>query len=155
MCDAAGNWTNRNVNKASRVSQLHHFKNFICFAIRNLLILCMNFLHYLYIKGETTLNDRLSGRSLIVFPIFTFSIIFVIPLMPSGIGEFYFYLLFIGWLGILYGMTYLILPPKIVKKRLRSWLKKYKKTTSLWAFLYLLSPTIFLILFTIYVLKFR
>ena len=100
----------------------------------------MNILHYLYIKGETVFDYRLNGRSLIAFPIFMFSVFFGMPLLPKGLSEFVFILIFLCWYFILYCLTYVVLPKKKVK--LKTWLRKYKNTTSLWAYLYGLSPFI-------------
>lgn len=72
----------------------------------------MNFLHYLYAKGETTLNYRLNGRSLISFPIVLYTLFFGFPLLPHGLNEFVVILIFLCWYFILYALTYIVIPPK-------------------------------------------
>lgn len=107
----------------------------------------MNILHYLYTKGETVLNYRLNGRSLIVFPIYLITLFFVALLLPKGISQFVFILFCLIWFCILYALTYIVIPKK--KVRLKTWLRKYNKTTSLWAYIYLFSPSIMLLIYVI------
>lgn len=107
----------------------------------------MNILHYLYTKGETVLNYRMNGRSLIAYPICMFSVFWGMPLLPKGLSEFVFILIFLCWYFILYCLTYVVLPKKKVK--LKTWLRKYKNTTSLWAYLYGFSPLIILWIYLI------
>lgn len=107
----------------------------------------MNILHYLYTKGETVLNYRLNGRSFIVFPIYLITLFFAQLLLPKGINEFVFILFCLCWFGILYALTYIVIPKKKVK--LKTWSHKYNKTTSLWAYIYLFSPSIMLLTYVI------
>lgn len=62
------------------------------------------------------------------------------PLLPKGLSEFVFILIFLCWYIILYCLTYVVLPKKKVK--LKTWQRKYKNITSLWAYLYGISPLI-------------
>ena len=112
-----------------------------CLTLHLLVTLHMNILHYLYTKGETTFNYKLNGRSFIVWPIWTFTVFFGIPLHPKGLNEFVFILIFLACGFLLYLLTYIIIPKK--KVRLKTWLRKYKNTTNLWAYLYFFSPLIF------------
>lgn len=106
----------------------------------------MNFLHYLYIKGLINGRKARDARFLIVLPVYLLSCGFMrVSGFPSSIadmGVFYIYLFLICWIGILYGITFIILPPKTVKKSLRTWLKKYQGVTNGWAYLYIASPVI-------------
>lgn len=69
-----------------------------------------------------------------------FSVFFGMPLLPKGLSEFVFILIFLCWYIILYCLTYVVLPKKKVK--LKTWQRKYKNITSLWAYLYGISPLI-------------
>lgn len=117
------------------------------FAIIIFSIASMNFLHYLYAKGETVFYPRLGGRALLIAPIWFLSIISTTPFMPLGIEQFSFILLSLCWLGILIGVSYILLPKKEAETKLKSWVRKYKKTTTLYACLYLLSPILFLLFY--------
>lgn len=109
----------------------------------------MNFIHYLYIKGETIFEFRLGGRGLIVAPIWTVTTVFSFYILPVGIEKFNFFLIFFCWLGVLIGLTYLIIPKKKVQKKLKSWMRKYNKVPNYWAWLYLLSPIIIMLMYLI------
>lgn len=117
---------------------------FFCVSARLLVPLRMNFIHYLYAKGETVFSPRLGGRGLFIAPIWFLSIISTTPFMPLGIEQFSFIFLSLCWLGILIGVSYILIPKKEAETKLKSWVRKYKKTTTLWAYLYLLSPILFL-----------
>ena len=107
----------------------------------------MNILHYLYTKGETTFNYKLNGRSFIVWPMWELTAFFSIPLFPKGLNEFVFILIYLVYGFLLYLLTYILLPKK--KVRLKTWLRKYNNTTSLWAYVYFFSP---IIIFGIYMI---
>lgn len=117
------------------------YRTITCFTSGNFVISHMNFLHYLYTKGETTLNYRLNGRLLIVTPIWLFFLFFSGGLLNVD-NSFLFILVALCWWGTLYGISYIILPPKKVK--LKTWIRKYKSMTSFWAYLYFFSPLIIL-----------
>lgn len=122
-------------------------RSFVCVSARLLVPLRMNFIHYLYAKGETVFSPRLGGRGLFIAPIWFLSIISTIPFMPLGIEQFSFIFLSLCWLGILIGVSYILIPKKEAETKLKSWVRKYKKTTTLWAYLYLLSPILFLLFY--------
>lgn len=107
----------------------------------------MNFLHYLYAKGETIFELRLGGRGLIVAPVWMITLFFGHPLFPQGLGKLCFMIIYLCWLAILVLITHLILPKKNVK--LKAWVRKYRKRTNFWAYLYLFSPIIILLTYTI------
>lgn len=99
----------------------------------------MNFLHYLYVKGEA--NFRLGGRGLIVAPIWLFTLFFSTELFPPDLfNKFGFIALTLCFLAVITMISYIIIPKKKVK--LKAWERKYKKITSLWAYLYFFSPLI-------------
>lgn len=109
----------------------------------------MNFIHYLYIKGETTFSSKLGGRGLIIVPIWYSSVVMSTPILPVGIGRFKFFLLEFCWLCVLIGISYLIIPKKQVHIHSESWMIRYGTMTSLWAYLYLLLPMGLVLLYLI------
>lgn len=104
--------------------------SFVCVSARLLVPLRMNFIHYLYAKGETVFSPRLGGRGLFIAPICFLSIISTTPFMPLGIEQVSFVLLSLCWLGILIGVSYILIPKKEAETKLKSWVRKYKKTTT-------------------------
>lgn len=120
----------------------------------------MNFIHYLFIKGETTFGShpgkgffqggRLSGRSIICYPLWLFAMYLSMPWIPSGLSDFSIWVIIISYFLLLYGLTYLLIPRKTVKKNLKRWMRRYKRTTSLWAYLYLFSPIIAMVGYVIF-----
>lgn len=105
----------------------------------------MNCFHYLYTKGETVFYPRLGGRGLLVAPVWFLSLVSTTPFMPIGIEQFSFIIISLCWLGILSGISYIVIPKKEAKTKMKSWIRKYKRSTNLWAYLYLFSPIIFLL----------
>ena len=106
----------------------------------------MNFLHYLYAKGETVFDYRLNGRLLIITPVWLLSLFFGTSAVLKVCNPFLFALIAFCWWGILFGISFIILPKKKVK--LKTWVRKYKSTTNFWAYLYLFLPLILLWIFT-------
>lgn len=104
--------------------------SFVCVSARLLVPLRMNFIHYLYAKGETVFSPRLGGRGLFIAPIWFLSIVSTTPFMPLGIEQVSFVLLSLCWLGILIGVSYILIPKKEAETKLKSWVRKYKKTTT-------------------------
>ena len=100
----------------------------------------MNILHYLYTKGETVLNYRLSGRLLIITPVWLFGLFFFSSLVLNVVSQFLYWLIAFCFWGILYGITFIILTKKKIK--LKTWKRKYKNVSNFWAYLYLFSPLI-------------
>lgn len=119
---------------------------FVNFVIINPTIAKMKFLHYLYVKGEA--NFRLGGRGLIVAPIWLFTLFFSTELFPPNLfNEFEFLAITLCFLAVITKISYIIIPKKEVK--LKAWERKYKKITSLWAYLYFFSPLIVLWIYLI------
>lgn len=107
----------------------------------------MNPLAYLYIKfrpgampGSTFLGPPRVGIALPIWlcALLGFGDLFII----DNASEFLFYINLALIYLVIYLVIFTLIPPKKVKKHYKSWLKKYERTTSLWAYLYIFSVAI-------------
>lgn len=106
----------------------------------------MKFFYYLYAKGESVFTRQIGGRGLIITPVWFLTTFFSMPLLPGGMEEYPFMVMALCWLGILIGITYLIIPRRKAKTESAAWISKYSGASSLWAWLYIISGPILMLL---------
>lgn len=105
----------------------------------------MKFFYYLYAKGESVFTRQIGGRGLIIAPVWFLTTFFSMPLIPGEMEEGPI-MVILCWLGILIGITYLIIPRRKAKAQSAAWISKYSGASSLWVWLYIISGPILMLL---------
>lgn len=99
----------------------------------------MNFLHYLYIKADTSIRYGNIPRIIISFPVWAVALSLIPLILVWWVQYFLTYV-------IIYLLVLAVYPPKFVNRKYDEWEKKYGNMTSIWFYLYLVSFILFPVL---------